>query len=110
MATGVSVFPGATVESESEVWVNAVVHVNTRLPEQTTVPIGWIAVGQPPHILPPAAHDEIWAVQEELDFPGTVYGVERASDGSSMMPEITARYSAIFARHMDDVILGDSHD
>jgi carbonic anhydrase/acetyltransferase-like protein (isoleucine patch superfamily) len=53
MATGVSVFPGATVESESEVWVNAVVHVNTRLPEQTTVPIGWIAVGQPPHILPP---------------------------------------------------------
>jgi carbonic anhydrase/acetyltransferase-like protein (isoleucine patch superfamily) len=106
LATGVSVFPGASVGSESEVRINGVIHVNTRLPEQTTVPIAWIAVGDPPRILPPSAHDEIWAIQEELDFPGTVYGVKRPADGSSIMPEITRQYSVLFGWHMDDVILG----
>ena len=42
------------------------------------VPIGWIAVGDPARILPPGRHEEIWAIQQELDFPGTVYGVARS--------------------------------
>jgi hypothetical protein len=42
------------------------------------VPIGWIAVGDPPQILSPDRHDEIWAVQKPLNFPEWVYGSTRA--------------------------------
>jgi hypothetical protein len=45
----------------SEVRINAVVHVNTRLPAGTTVPIGWIAVGDPAELFDPSRHDAYWA-------------------------------------------------
>jgi hypothetical protein len=32
-------------------------------------------------ILPPDQHDAIWAVQERLDFPRDVFGVELAPEG-----------------------------
>jgi hypothetical protein len=44
----------------------------------STVPIGWIAVGD--QMLPPDRHDDIWAIQRELDFPGTVYGIPRGTE------------------------------
>lgn len=79
IATGASVFHGAVLEAGSEVRINAVVHLRTRLPAGTTVPIGWIAVGDPARLLPLDQHDEIWKLQEPLDFPGYVYGVDRSS-------------------------------
>jgi hypothetical protein len=54
--------------------IHGVVHVNTVVPPGEMVPIGWIAVGDPARIFPPGQHDQIWAIQESLDFPGTVYG------------------------------------
>lgn len=45
--------------------------------EDTTVPINWIAVGNPVHILSPDKHDETWAIQKPLNFPLTVYGIDR---------------------------------
>lgn len=53
IATGVSVFPGARIETRSEVRINGVVHVNTRLEADTTVPIGWVCVGDPATLFPP---------------------------------------------------------
>ncbi|HYT25266.1 MAG TPA: gamma carbonic anhydrase family protein, partial [Actinomycetota bacterium] len=53
LATGVSVFPGARVGARAEVRVGAVVHVNSSLPPEATVPIGWVAVGVPAQVLPP---------------------------------------------------------
>jgi carbonic anhydrase/acetyltransferase-like protein (isoleucine patch superfamily) len=50
LATGVSVFPGARVGARSEVRINAVVHVNSSIAEETTVPIG----------LPAAASRSAW--------------------------------------------------
>ena len=47
LATGVSLFPGARIGAGSEVRINAVVHVNSVLAPGTTVPIGWVAVGDP---------------------------------------------------------------
>jgi len=44
------------------------------------VPIGWVAVGDPAHILPPDQHDAIWAIQKPLDFPATAYGLSRSPD------------------------------
>jgi gamma-carbonic anhydrase len=102
LATGVSVFPGAVIGHGSEVRIGAVVHVNSRLPEGTTVPIGWIAVGEPAELFPPDAHDELWQIQRRMDFPRTVFGLERAE---ATMDRVSERYAERFGRHRDDVVI-----
>lgn len=77
VATGASVFHGSHIGQGSELRINAIVHIKTILPEGSMVPIGWVAVGEPAQILSPDRHDEIWALQKPLDFPGFVYGVDR---------------------------------
>jgi carbonic anhydrase/acetyltransferase-like protein (isoleucine patch superfamily) len=105
LATGSTVFNGATVGRRAEVRVNGVVHIRTAVPAEAVVPIGWVAVGDPAEILAPSEHDRIWAIQRELDFPREVWGLERAGPGESNMPEITARYTRALARHLDDRIV-----
>jgi carbonic anhydrase/acetyltransferase-like protein (isoleucine patch superfamily) len=105
LATGATIFNGARVGTRAEVRVNGVVHLKTTLPADATVPIGWIAVGDPAEILPPKDHERIWAIQEPLDFPGTVFGLERAPAGETIMPEITRRYARALGRHQEDQIL-----
>jgi gamma-carbonic anhydrase len=85
IATGAALFPGARLGAGTEVRIHGVVQVNTVLEPGSTVPIGWIAVGDPAKILPPDRHDDIWAIQRELDFPGTVYGIPRGTDATTMM-------------------------
>jgi carbonic anhydrase/acetyltransferase-like protein (isoleucine patch superfamily) len=96
IATGASLFPGAVLGRDVEVRINAVVHVNTTLADGAMVPIGWVAAGD--RILPPDKHDEIWAVQEGLDFPGTVYGLPRSASARERME----RQAAWFGAHRDD--------
>ena len=84
LATGATVFNGARIGRGSQVRVNGLVHLRTVLPPGSMVPIGWVAVGDPPLIRPTSEHEEIWAVQKELDFPRYVFGMERPADGSSM--------------------------
>ena len=74
IATGASLFPGAVVEAGGEVRINA----------------------------PPERHEGIWAVQRELDFPGTVYGVDRGTS----MHEIMAAQSEFYGSHRQDTVLG----
>ena len=105
LATGATVFNGTEIGARAEVRINGTVHLMSRLPPDTTVPIGWVAVGDPAEIRPPNEHDEIWAVQEQLDFPGVVFGLARAKPGESLMPEITRRYARALARHKDDRII-----
>ena len=92
IATGVSMFPGSVAGTGAELRINSVLHVNSRLEPGTTLPIGWIAAGDPAQLFSPDRHDELWAVQEPLDFPGTVYGVPR---GTSMR-DIMRRQSEAF--------------
>jgi len=103
LATGVSLFPGCIAGPGSEVRIGGVVQVNTVLPPGTTIPIGWVAVGDPAQIYPPGQHERIWAVQESLDFPGTVYGVGRDTPAAERM----ARQSAWFAAHLADRIIDE---
>jgi carbonic anhydrase/acetyltransferase-like protein (isoleucine patch superfamily) len=105
LATGSRVFNGATVGTRAEVRINATVHLLTNLPEDATVPIGWVAVGDPARILPPEAHDEIWAIQEPLNFPKEIFGVDRPGPGETRMPEMMARYCRALSRHRDDRVL-----
>lgn len=105
IATGATVLHGARLRFNVEVRVNAVVHIRTELVAHAVVPIGWIAVGTPATILPPDQHDAIWAVQKGLDFPRYVYGVTRAPEGHTNMPEITTRRSEALGRHSSDEAL-----
>jgi carbonic anhydrase/acetyltransferase-like protein (isoleucine patch superfamily) len=100
IATGAALFPGAHLAAGCEVRIHGVVQVNTTLPPNSTVPIGWIAVGA--QILPPDRHDEIWAVQKDLDFPQTVYGIPRGTDATTMMRRQAEWYGA----HRDDRTFG----
>ncbi|AKJ29162.1 gamma carbonic anhydrase family protein [Caldimonas brevitalea] len=103
IATGASVFHAAHVGRGSEVRINAVVHLKTELPSGSTVPIGWVAVGQPAEILPAHEHERIWALQKPLDFPLTVYGLDR-SDAD--MVKITRGLSEALASHLGDEVQG----
>jgi gamma-carbonic anhydrase len=98
IATGAALFPGARVGAGCEVRIHGVVHVNTVLAPGTVVPIGWIAAGDPAQLFPPGRHEELWAVQRELDFPGTVYGVPRGTPPEELM----RRQSEFFGAHRAD--------
>ena len=104
LATGTRVFNGARIGRRSEVRINGVVHLRTTLPADTTVPIGWVAVGEPLQILSPDRHEEIWAAQRELDFPGYVFGLDR--DTPDLMVQLTERYGRGLSRHADDRPVG----
>jgi hypothetical protein len=71
--------------ARSELRVGSVLHVNSHLPADTVVPIGWIAAGQPAQLFAPDQHRGLWAVQEGLDFPGTMYGVARGTSMREIM-------------------------
>lgn len=98
LATGAAVFPGAVVGAGSEVRIHAVVHVNSKLASSTTVPIGWIAAGDPAQLFSPDRHEELWEVQRGLDFPGTVYGLGRDATARERM----SKQSSWFGAHLDD--------
>jgi carbonic anhydrase/acetyltransferase-like protein (isoleucine patch superfamily) len=102
VATGVSIFPGAVAGTRSELRINSVLHVNSRLAADTVVPIGWIAAGDPAQLFSPDRHEELWEMQRELDFPGTVYGVPR---GTSMR-DVMARQVEFYGEHRNDRVPG----
>lgn len=104
LATGAALFPGSVAGAGSELRINSVLHVNSRLEPGTVLPIGWIGAGDPAELFSPERHEELWAVQEPLDFPGTVYGVPRGTP----MRDIMARQSEYYGSHQEDRLIEDS--
>src|SRR5215213_795654 len=94
VATGVSMFPGSRAGAGSELRVNSVLHVRSVLPAGTVLPIGWVAAGDPAQLFSPDRHEELWAVQEPLDFPGTVYGLSRDATPRERMTRQSAWFGA----------------
>jgi len=103
VATGASLFPGSVAQTGTELRINSVLQVNSRLPQGTVLPIGWIAAGDPAELFSPDRHDELWEVQRGLDFPGTVYNVPR---GTSMR-ELMKRQAEYYGTHQHDRIIED---
>lgn len=99
LATGCAVFHGSYIGRGAEVRVNGVVHLKTRLAPGATVPIGWVAVGDPAQMFPASEHEAIWKIQEPLNFPLTVYGFERSE---ASMVKITKRLSQALGSHLND--------
>lgn len=104
IATGAALFPGSTIGAGAEVRIHAVVQVNTGVAAGAVVPIGWVAVGTDAKVFPPDKHDEIWEIQRELNFVGTVY---RAGPGATMK-DIMQGQSTFFGEHASDVVLDPS--
>jgi len=100
VATGASVFNGARLGKGAEVRINGVVHIKTVLAAGATVPIGWIAVGDPAQLFSPDQHEQLWAVQKELDFPRYVFGVDRESEG--VVRQMMERYARFLRRQQVD--------
>jgi carbonic anhydrase/acetyltransferase-like protein (isoleucine patch superfamily) len=103
IATGASLFPGAVAGARSELRINSVLHVGSTLPPESVVPISWIAAGDPARLFSPDQHDELWQVQRDLDFPGTVYGVTR----DTPMRAIMARQTEFYGAHREDRIINE---
>jgi carbonic anhydrase/acetyltransferase-like protein (isoleucine patch superfamily) len=101
LATGCSLFPGSRLGRDVEVRINGIVQVNSVLEDEAMVPIGWVAVGNPARVLAPWDHDEIWRIQEALDFPGTVYGLPRGASARERMQ----RQADWFGAHGDDRVV-----
>jgi carbonic anhydrase/acetyltransferase-like protein (isoleucine patch superfamily) len=98
IATRAALFPSSHVGERAEVRIGGVVHVSSTV--TGVLPIGWVAVGD--RRFPPDRHEEIWAIQEGLDFPGTVYGEPRGDD---LMARVMPRQTAWLAAHRDDRVL-----
>ncbi|WP_432885354.1 gamma carbonic anhydrase family protein [Kribbella sp. CA-245084] len=98
IATGAALFPGSVAGTGAELRINSVLHVNSHLEAGAILPIGWIAAGNPAQLFSPDRHEELWQIQRELDFPGTVYGVPRGTP----LREIMARQSAYYGSHLED--------
>jgi carbonic anhydrase/acetyltransferase-like protein (isoleucine patch superfamily) len=101
IATGASLFPGSVAGRGSELRINSVLHVNSRLAADTIIPIGWVAVGDPAQLFSPDQHEALWQVQAELDFPGTVYGVPRGTPLRTIMGRQVEFYGA---HHHDQIV------
>jgi carbonic anhydrase/acetyltransferase-like protein (isoleucine patch superfamily) len=101
IATGAALFPGSRLGRNAEVRINGVVHVNSVLEDDAVVPIGWVAVGNPARVIAPWDHDEIWRIQQALDFPRTVYGVSRDTTARERME----KQAEWFGAHRDDRIV-----
>jgi gamma-carbonic anhydrase len=101
LATGCALFPGSRVGRGAEVRIHGIVQVNSVIEDEGIIPIGWIAVGDPAQTLSPDRHDDIWAIQSTLDFPGTVYGISRGTTAREMMTQ----QSRWFGEHRNDTMI-----
>ena len=104
LATGTAIFHGSRIGRNAVVRIHAVVHVNSVLAPGATVPIGWIACGDPAELFSPDQHDALWAVQQPLNFPLTVYGIDRPL--VECMKQVAETVSDRLASHRDDRPIG----
>ena len=100
IASGAAIFHGARVGRGSVVRIHAVVHVTSHLPPGSTVPIGWIACGNPAELFSPDRHEDLWRAQEPLNFTRTAYGIEPPLGPA--MAKVTAKMSERLAGHRED--------
>ncbi|MCA9731822.1 MAG: gamma carbonic anhydrase family protein [Lewinellaceae bacterium] len=105
LATGVSIFHGATIKKGSEIRVNGVVHLKTVFPENGTLPIGWVAVGNPMKMFPPDKHEEIWEIQKKSNFPNLVYDLPERENLADINKKLCETMSERLNEHKSDRIL-----
>jgi carbonic anhydrase/acetyltransferase-like protein (isoleucine patch superfamily) len=108
IATGAMIFNGARMEQASSVALGGAVHIRCRVPAQTRIPIGWVAVGDPARLHPPGEAESIRAgLTEAGGFFPYVFGVEDPGDRGATMRQALSRYTKALGRHRGDEVIGD---
>ncbi len=106
VATGASVFNGAILEEGVVVAINAVVHLGTRCPAGTGVPIGHIAFGDPARVYPPHEAPAVHAQLRDLGFTRAVFGFEsQGLADAGTIEKLCDRYARSLQTHRDDRIV-----
>jgi carbonic anhydrase/acetyltransferase-like protein (isoleucine patch superfamily) len=108
IATGAMVFNGARMGRASSVALCGAVHIGCVVPPQTRIPIGWVAVGDPARLYPPAEAENIRAGLDEAGgFLPFVFGADPAADRSQQMRTAMRRYTSFLSRsHQGDEPIG----
>ncbi|MBV9233359.1 MAG: gamma carbonic anhydrase family protein [Candidatus Eremiobacteraeota bacterium] len=89
VASGAKIFNGATLERGCGVALNGIVHVSSRLPEGTSVPMQHIAFGDPVVVYPPDKAPEIHA---KMHFYADVFNLEDGDDVRRRAASTYARF------------------
>jgi carbonic anhydrase/acetyltransferase-like protein (isoleucine patch superfamily) len=89
VASGAKIFNGAALEPGSGVALGAIVHVKTRLPEGTSVPMQHVAFGNPATVYPPEKAPEIHA---KVDFFAEVFNLDPGDSVRARAAETYAKF------------------
>jgi len=106
IATGGMVFNGASLGEACVVALGGKVHIDAELPDNTWVPIGYIAFGRPGRLYAPEQAPEVHEAINRLSFPRYVFGI--APEGKSrteIMDEMLGKYAGALGAHRDDRII-----
>jgi carbonic anhydrase/acetyltransferase-like protein (isoleucine patch superfamily) len=111
IATGAMVSTGRAWAGGCVVVLDGKVHVDTDLPDDTFVPIGFIAIGRPGRVYPPG---DAPVVHEEVNRIGSLrdaFGVDPAGrPRTAMMAEAMSRYTEAPGAHRSDRIITGGSD
>jgi carbonic anhydrase/acetyltransferase-like protein (isoleucine patch superfamily) len=108
IATGAMVFNGASLGTSCVVALGGKVHVETNLPDETFVPIGFIAIGRPGRIYPPGDAPTVHEELNRIGFLRHVFGVDPTGRPRiDVMTEAMTRYSRALEAHRNNRILAD---
>ncbi len=109
LATGAVIFNQTILETGTWIAVRGVVHIGTRCPPGTYVPIGHIAVGNPAQVYPPHEALAASAAIATVGFTQTVFGFEADTLAEpETIRAICDRYTGALQRHRHDRIVDPS--
>ncbi|HEY8313669.1 MAG TPA: gamma carbonic anhydrase family protein [Candidatus Baltobacteraceae bacterium] len=103
IATGAKIFNGAVIEEGSSVALGGIVHVKTRLPAATHVPMGHIAYGDPATIYRP---DRAGEVHERMQFFETVFNLPQTDDVRAKTAETYSKF--LRKTHAQDGVVAEA--
>ena len=107
IATGGMVFNGASLGEACVVALGGKVHIDTELPDNTWVPIGYIAFGRPGRLYAPEQAPEVHEEINRLSFPRYVFGIQPEGKGRvEVMDEMLGKYTRALGAHRDNRIVG----
>ena len=111
IATGAMVFNGARLGRGCVVALDGKVHVDTDLPDDTFVPIGFIAIGRPERVYPPGDAPVVHEELNRIGFLRHVFGVDPAGrPRTAVMAEAMSRYTDALGAHRSDQIITAGSD
>jgi carbonic anhydrase/acetyltransferase-like protein (isoleucine patch superfamily) len=106
IATGAVVFNGSTLGEACTVAIGAKVHINTAMPANTNVPMGFIAFGNPATIYSPQDAPLVHQAMKDPSFMEFVFGMPTAGKNRcEIMHSALERYTNVLAKHREDVVL-----